>query len=49
MSGDCIAAIIRGGSWFTHILFVRSAQRSTTLRSIRNNNIGFRVARSVSL
>ncbi len=48
ITGDCSAAIIRGGSWFTNILFVRSAQRTATLRSLRNNNIGFRVARSVS-
>ncbi|TVQ29650.1 MAG: formylglycine-generating enzyme family protein, partial [Wenzhouxiangella sp.] len=48
MSGDCSAALRRGGSWFTNGNSVRSATRITTERDSRFTDGGFRVARSLT-
>ncbi|MFM6825449.1 MAG: formylglycine-generating enzyme family protein [Dolichospermum sp.] len=36
--------VLRGGSWFSHADYCRSAYRSTAVADFNSNNIGFRVA-----
>ncbi len=45
--GDCVRRAIRGGSWYGKPSYVRSANRFWYAPYFRNNNLGFRVARTV--
>ena len=45
--GDCGRRVIRGGSWSGKRSHVRSASRFWYTTSFRNNNLGFRVARTI--
>ena len=45
--GDCRRRVIRGGSWHGKPDDVRSAGRFWYTTSFRNNNLGFRVARTI--
>ena len=44
--GDCRRRVIRGGSWHGKPSHVRSANRAWYSTYFRNNNLGFRVART---
>ena len=44
--GDCRRRVIRGGSWHGKPSHVRSADRFWYTTSFRNNNLGFRIART---
>lgn len=46
-SGDCIRRVFRGGSWDDYPWFLRSAERTQGSVSVRLNDLGFRVARSL--
>lgn len=46
-SGDCGRRALRGGSWFGHPRFLRSANRIGDLTVHRSDLIGFRVARAL--
>ena len=43
-SGDCDERVIRGGSWYFHPGYLRSADRYWSDRSFRDNSVGFRLA-----
>lgn len=43
--GDCTRAVVRGGSWLSEPLAVRSASRDRAVKTSSDINIGFRVAR----
>ena len=45
--GDCGRRVIRGGSWHGKPDHVRSANRFWYATSFRNNNLGFRIARTI--
>ena len=45
--GDCGRRAIRGGSWYGKPGYVRSANRFWYTTYFRNNNLGFRIARSL--
>ena len=45
--GDCRRRVIRGGSWHGKPGDVRSASRFWYTTSFRNNNLGFRIARTI--
>ena len=47
-SGDCGRRVLRGGSWLLNPGNLRSAFRSRITTGIRNNNLGFRVARTLT-
>lgn len=47
-SGDCNAAVLRGGSWGSRSFALRSACRYRDGRENRYNAVGFRVARTLS-
>ena len=47
-SGDCSRRVLRGGSWVSGPRFLRSAFRIRDSTGIRNNFIGFRVARTLT-
>jgi len=47
-SGDCNHRVLRGGSWNTHPWNLRAAFRGRSTSSVRNNVIGFRVARTLT-
>lgn len=46
-SGDCSRRVLRGGSWFTGPLYLRSAYRGRGSNERRNWDAGFRVARTL--
>ncbi len=46
-SGDCSRRVFRGGSMISPVQLVRSATRGRNLSSIRTQNIGFRVVRTL--
>ena len=46
--GDCTRRVIRGGSWYGKPSYVRTANRFWYATYFRNNNLGFRLARTVS-
>jgi formylglycine-generating enzyme required for sulfatase activity len=48
-SGDCSRRVLRGGSWNYEPELLRSALRSVDLTGGRDNYVGFRVARTLSL
>ena len=45
--GDCGRRVIRGGSWSGKPSHVRSTSRFWYTTSFRNNNLGFRIARTI--
>jgi formylglycine-generating enzyme required for sulfatase activity len=47
LAGDCKTRVIRGGGWHSVPNFVRSAFRIGNSPEIRNNVLGFRVARTL--
>ena len=47
-SGDCSQRVLRGGSWYSSPWFLRSAVRSRDGTSSRGDDIGFRVARTIT-
>ena len=46
--GDCAKRVMRGGSWSVSPRDLRSARRYRFPTGVRDNNIGFRVARTLS-
>jgi formylglycine-generating enzyme required for sulfatase activity len=46
-TGDCSRRVFRGGSWYSKPARVRSAERSGFEPTVRNFNVGFRVARTL--
>ena len=44
--GDCVRRVIRSGSWYGKPSYVRIANRFWYATYFRNNNLGFRVART---
>lgn len=44
ISGDCGRRVVRGGSWDDYPWFLRSAERSSGITSVRLNDLGFRLA-----
>jgi len=47
-SGVCFRRVLRGGSWFNFPRFLRSASRERISAGDRGNNLGFRVARTLT-
>ena len=47
VESGCAQRVLRGGSWFVTPQYLRSALRGSNYPSIRNDNIGFRVARTL--
>jgi formylglycine-generating enzyme required for sulfatase activity len=47
-SGDCSRRVIRGGSWISYPLLLRSAGRFWNTSNSRGNLLGFRVGRTLS-
>ena len=47
-SGDCSHRVLRGGSWFFIPRYLRSAIRLRSPSGIRDNGLGFRVARTLT-
>lgn len=45
--GDCRRRVVRGGSWISDALFVRSASRDSDVHYTRDPYTGFRVARDL--
>jgi formylglycine-generating enzyme required for sulfatase activity len=45
--GECDKRVLRGGSWFSRPVFVRSAYRNRFPRDHRSSSFGFRVAREI--
>ena len=48
LDGDCKSRVARGGSWRNIPETLRSAYRSQTISTGRDDNLGFRVARSLA-
>jgi formylglycine-generating enzyme required for sulfatase activity len=46
-TGDCSSHVLRGGSWYYDPIYLRSAYRGRTLPDDRNDDVGFRVARTL--
>lgn len=44
---DCSRRVLRGGSWYFFPRYLRSAHRNWDTADSRNNNLGFRIARSL--
>lgn len=47
-SGSCVAEVLHGGSWLTHPEYLKTGEYSSADPRHANNQIGFRVARSLS-
>lgn len=47
VGADCSARPIRGGSWKDHSGWLRSASRVEVMPAVRNDDLGFRVARTL--
>ena len=47
-SGDCTRRVLRGGSWRSFPLYLRAADRIWLITDLRNDNIGFRLARTLN-
>ncbi len=48
LSGNCGARVLRGGSWYVDPRSVRAAFRNWNYSGSRYNNLGFRIARTLS-
>ena len=48
LSGDCTRRVLRGGSWIDAPGYLRAANRSGSSTGVRDNFIGFRVARTLT-
>ena len=48
VQGDCVRRVIRGGSWYGKPGYVRTANRFWYATYFRNNNLGFRIARTAA-
>jgi len=46
--GDCSAHVVRGGSWSSNPAVLRAAARASVQSSVRSNDVGFRVARTLT-
>ena len=46
--GDCGLRVLRGGSWLGLAVGLRPGERAWFRAGDRNNNIGFRVARTLN-
>ena len=47
ISGDCSRRVVRGGSWFSAVAWLRPAARGNMLAEQRRNYTGFRIARDL--
>jgi len=47
LSGDCTRRVMRGGSWSNHPRYLRSAGRATYVTTYRDDDVGFRLARTL--
>ena len=47
LSGDCERRVLRGGSWDSYPLWLRSAVRVRDNTTVRSNLVGFRIARTL--
>jgi formylglycine-generating enzyme required for sulfatase activity len=45
--GDCSRHVVRGGSWASSPMALRSAARMAVQHDVRSNDLGFRVARTI--
>jgi formylglycine-generating enzyme required for sulfatase activity len=45
---DCSRRVVRGGSWYDHADALRSASRRGGTTEVRNDSLGFRVARTIT-
>jgi len=48
ITGDCTRRVVRGGSWYDSPVALRSASRRGGTLEVRNDSLGFRVARSLA-
>lgn len=48
LRGDCGLRVLRGGSWDSYPVLLRSAYRSWFVSSLRFDNVGFRLARTLT-
>ena len=48
LAGACNRRVVKGGSWFHSPIFIRSAFRGGLKSDLRDNLVGFRVARSLA-
>jgi formylglycine-generating enzyme required for sulfatase activity len=47
-TGSCLHAVLRGGSWYGHPEGLRSALRTSFVRTNRSSVVGFRLARTLT-
>ena len=48
LSGDCAERVLRGGSWLYFPWYLRAANRNRITSGFRDENCGFRVARTLT-
>ena len=48
LCGDCAWRVLRGGSWIDSRSFLRAARRFESNVGIRNDDLGFRAARTLT-
>jgi formylglycine-generating enzyme required for sulfatase activity len=46
--GGASLRVLRGGSWYDEPTYVRAAERLRSITLYRNNNLGFRLARTLN-
>jgi formylglycine-generating enzyme required for sulfatase activity len=47
VNGKCVDRVIRGGSWYTEERDLRSASRARAITDYRDDNLGFRLSRTL--